>query len=93
MEVTVRDASFSDAERLVQIYGHYVEHTAISFEYERPSPDDFRGRCWGPWPQTPKTSLKKGATVSFAESRGLSTGQATAMSGSFQRMPASSLGQ
>ena len=44
MEVTVRDASLSDAERLVQIYGYYVEHTAISFEYERPSPDEFRVR-------------------------------------------------
>ncbi len=36
-EITIRSAALSDAPRLLEIYGWYVEHTAISFEYETPS--------------------------------------------------------
>ena len=40
----IRSAVKEDAERLLQIYGYYVENTAISFEYEVPAPDEFRER-------------------------------------------------
>ena len=30
----IRDVREEDAERLAEIYAYYVEHTAISFEYE-----------------------------------------------------------
>lgn len=40
----VRGAQLRDAERLLQIYSHYVKHTAISFEYEPPSLAEFRQR-------------------------------------------------
>ncbi|MBQ9544622.1 MAG: GNAT family N-acetyltransferase [Clostridia bacterium] len=40
----VRDARLSDAERLSEIYSHYVLNTAISFETEAPSPEKFRER-------------------------------------------------
>lgn len=40
----VRGAQLQDAERLLQIYSHYVKHTAISFEYEPPSLAEFRQR-------------------------------------------------
>ena len=32
----IRDAMEEDAERLVEIYSHYVSDTAVSFEYEVP---------------------------------------------------------
>ncbi len=43
-EIVVRDASLNDAARLLEIYQYYVEHTAISFEYETPSPAGFLQR-------------------------------------------------
>ncbi|MBQ2101511.1 MAG: GNAT family N-acetyltransferase [Lachnospiraceae bacterium] len=43
-EVIVRPASLKDAERLLEIYAYYVEHTAITFEYVTPSLEEFQGR-------------------------------------------------
>ena len=40
----IRAASPGDAERLVDIYTPYVRETAITFEYELPSLEEFRGR-------------------------------------------------
>ena len=42
--VKIRRAVPEDAARLVEIYGYYVEKTAISFEYTVPGPEEFRGR-------------------------------------------------
>ena len=43
-EVVIRDAVPADAERIREIYDHYVRHTAISFEYETPTPEEMRER-------------------------------------------------
>lgn len=43
-DIVIRDARSEDAPRLVEIYDHYVRHTAITFEYETPSVDEFRER-------------------------------------------------
>lgn len=40
----VRDAVPEDAERLLEIYSYYVENTAITFEYDTPSAEEFLGR-------------------------------------------------
>ena len=40
----IRDARPEDAARLVEIYGYYVENTAITYEYVTPSVGEFRGR-------------------------------------------------
>ena len=40
----IRDASTADAARLLEIYAHYVENTAVSFECEAPSLGEFAGR-------------------------------------------------
>ena len=40
----VRLATPQDAEELLEIYRYYVEHTAITFEYETPSITEFRQR-------------------------------------------------
>ncbi|MDO4188479.1 MAG: GNAT family N-acetyltransferase [Lachnospiraceae bacterium] len=40
----IRIATVDDAEQLLNIYRPYVEKTAISFEYEVPSLEEFKGR-------------------------------------------------
>ena len=42
--ITIRNAAMEDAGTLLEIYGHYVRSTAISFEYEVPSEVKFRRR-------------------------------------------------
>ena len=44
LKMVIRPAAAKDAQRLLKIYSYYVEYTAISFEYEVPSPDEFRDR-------------------------------------------------
>lgn len=43
-ECTIRIATPEDDAEILKIYAPYVEETAISFEYEVPSVDEFRGR-------------------------------------------------
>ncbi len=50
-ETTIRSAVPDDAERLLEIYSYYVLNTAVSFEYDVPSADEFRHRI--------ETTLKK----------------------------------
>ena len=40
----IRLATPADAEALLQIYGYYVENTAISFEYTTPTTEEFQNR-------------------------------------------------
>ena len=42
--IEIRDAKPEDAGRLLEIYDHYVRHTAISFEYETPTLAAFQER-------------------------------------------------
>ncbi len=42
--ISIRDAQISDAERILEIYSYYIINTAITFEYEIPSIEDFRNR-------------------------------------------------
>ena len=42
--LTIRPVCHADAAALRAIYAHYVEHTAITFEYETPSVDEFAAR-------------------------------------------------
>lgn len=41
---TIEPAALEDAAELLAIYDHYVRDTAISFEYETPTEEEFRGR-------------------------------------------------
>lgn len=43
-DCTIRVAKVEDAEALLKIYSYYVEETAITFEYEVPSVEEFQGR-------------------------------------------------
>ena len=40
----IREVHIEDAERLVEIYSYYVLNTAVSFEYDVPSVDEFKER-------------------------------------------------
>ena len=42
--VTIRAATSTDVPALTAIYDYYVTHTAVSFEYETPSTDEFGAR-------------------------------------------------
>ena len=42
--ITIREATLADAEAMLAIYAPYVEKTAITFELEVPSVDEFRKR-------------------------------------------------
>lgn len=42
--ITVRNATLDDAVRIAEIYEYYVNCTAISFEYDAPTPKEIRRR-------------------------------------------------
>lgn len=42
--INIREAVLSDAEALLDIYAPYVEQTAVTFEYDVPTRDEFRQR-------------------------------------------------
>ena len=42
--MTIRSAVPEDAPRLLEIYSYYVEKTAITFEYDVPSVEEFESR-------------------------------------------------
>ena len=42
--MTIRSATVRDAAQLADIYRWYVERTAISFEYDPPTAEEFEGR-------------------------------------------------
>ena len=44
VEKMIRDVRISDAERLAEIYSYYVRNTAVSFEYDSPSAEEFERR-------------------------------------------------
>lgn len=44
MEILIRIAKVADAEQLLNIYAYYVENTAITFEHEVPSLEEFADR-------------------------------------------------
>lgn len=43
----IRVVTENDAPRLLEIYSHYVLNTAVTFEYDVPSLEEFRGRIRG----------------------------------------------
>ncbi len=43
-DTEIRTANVDDAERLLEIYSYYVDNTAITFEYDVPSIEEFQCR-------------------------------------------------
>lgn len=44
MDFKIRPALEKDAERLLEIYSYYIKETAVTFEWEVPSVEEFAGR-------------------------------------------------
>lgn len=44
MNINIRVAREEDAKRLLEIYAYYVKNTAVTFEYEVPSLEEFTNR-------------------------------------------------
>ena len=42
--ITIRPAQLADTEKLLEIYAPYVTDTAITFEYDVPSIEEFENR-------------------------------------------------
>ena len=42
-DIIIRTASVSDAQQILDIYAPYVLNTAITFEYDTPSLEEFQG--------------------------------------------------
>lgn len=42
--IAIRNATLEDAGRILEIYDYYVKNTAITFEYETPSLEEFKER-------------------------------------------------
>lgn len=47
MQLKLRNAAEADAKRLLEIYSFYVENTAVTFECETPTLDEFAARIRG----------------------------------------------
>lgn len=66
-EIRIRTAELSDAERLLEIYTPYVTDTAITFEYEVPSVEEFRRRIGHTLQKYPYiVATKNGQIVGYA---------------------------
>ena len=51
--IRIRIANEKDAKALLKIYAYYVKNTAITFEYDVPSEEEFQGRIRGTLPNYP----------------------------------------
>lgn len=63
----IRSATPKDAAGLLEIYAYYVEHTAITFEYDVPSLEEFRDRIENTLAKYPYLVLEEeGKIVGYA---------------------------
>ena len=61
--VTIRPAVPEDAPALLAIYAPYVRETAVTFEYEIPSPEEFAGRIRRTLERYPYLTAQSGGEV------------------------------
>ena len=59
----IRSASTEDAERLLEIYAYYVKNTAVSFEYEVPSHEEFENRIAATLEKYPYLVIEEGGEI------------------------------
>ncbi len=59
----IRSAELKDAERLLEIYSYYIENTAVTYEYDVPSVDEFRSRIAGTLQKYPYLVLEDNGIV------------------------------
>ncbi len=61
--ITIRDAEIEDANRILEIYAFYVRNTAISFEYEIPSLNEFQNRMKNIMERYPYIVIEKDGVI------------------------------
>ena len=61
--VTIRPAVQEDAHALLAIYAPYVRETAVTFEYEIPTPEEFAGRIRRTLERYPYLTAQSGGEV------------------------------
>ena len=66
IRLKIRSADPEDAGKLLDIYAYYVVNTAISFEYEVPSPEEFRTRIGNTLKKYPYLVLEEGIIKGYA---------------------------
>ena len=67
MDITIRPVSPDDAEELLGIYSYYVTDTAVSFEHDVPTADEFRARIENTLEKYPYlAALDEGRIVGYA---------------------------
>ena len=57
--IVIRSASVNDAEALLNIYAYYVENTAITFEYDVPTLEEFQKRITNTLKKYPYLVIEK----------------------------------
>lgn len=63
----IRVAAVEDAESIWRIYAPYVEHTAVTFEYDVPTVDDFRQRISRTLKEYPYlAAVEQGRVIGYA---------------------------
>lgn len=63
MEIRIEIATPADAAALLEIYAHYVKHTAITFEYDVPSLEEFAQRIKNTLEKYPYLIAKRGEEI------------------------------
>ena len=59
----LRSAVPADAEKLLAVYSYYVLRTAVTFEYDVPSPEEFRNRIENTLKKYPYLVLEEGSGI------------------------------
>lgn len=68
--IHIRTAVPDDAEAILAVYAPYIRSTAITFEYEVPSPEEFRARITGTLARHPYlVAEREGAILGYAYAR------------------------
>ena len=76
-DFVIRKARIEDAERLVEIYSYYVLNTAVSFEYDVPSVEEFKERIRHTLEKYPYlVCMKEGSIIGYAYAGAYSTREA-----------------
>ena len=63
VNISIRTAQVSDAESVLAVYAPYVRNTAITFEYEVPTLDEFRTRIEGTLKKYPYLVAESGGRI------------------------------
>lgn len=62
-DIHIRNATLADADRIVEIYAYYIKNTAITFEYDVPTVEDFQMRMKHVMERYPYLVIEKGGIV------------------------------